>query len=189
MSAGKLKEFVQEATRVMDTVTGDKARMLATRPVLEKLIRQDDWLPDAFARPHPEYYQQYLLYCDPHERFCIVSFVWGPGQKTPVHDHGVWGLVGMLRGSETSQRFEARDGGLHAGETATLEPGQIECLLPEEGDIHQVRNRFDDKVSISVHVYGANIGKVRRRVLDPATGQSKEFISGFSSDVLPNIWR
>jgi 3-mercaptopropionate dioxygenase len=188
MSTGRLKDFVQQATHVMDTVTGDEARMQAVQPILGKLIAQDDWLPDAFAQPHPEYYQQYLLYCDPHERFCVVSFVWGPGQKTPVHDHTVWGLVGMLRGSETSQRFEQRDGALHAGETATLQPGEIERLLPADGDIHQVRNVYDDKVSISVHVYGANIGKVRRHVLDPATGKSKEFISGFSSAVLPNIW-
>jgi predicted metal-dependent enzyme (double-stranded beta helix superfamily) len=32
--------------------------------------------------------------------------VWGPGQTTPIHDHRVWGLIGMLRGSEYSQGFE-----------------------------------------------------------------------------------
>ena len=41
------------------------------------------------AQPHPQYYQQHLLHCDPLERFSVVSFVWGPGQKTPVHDHTV----------------------------------------------------------------------------------------------------
>jgi predicted metal-dependent enzyme (double-stranded beta helix superfamily) len=35
----------------------------------------------------------------------VVSFVWAPGQGTPIHDHRVWGLVGVLRGAETSERF------------------------------------------------------------------------------------
>ena len=60
------------------------------------LIARDDWLPDAYAQPHPEKYRQYLLYGDPLDRFSLVSFVWGPGQRTPVHDHLMWGLIGML---------------------------------------------------------------------------------------------
>ena len=188
MSLTRLKEFVQEATRVMDTVSGDRARMNATKPLLERLIANDDWLPDAFAQPHPQYYQQYLLHCDPQERFCVVSFVWGPGQLTPVHDHMVWGLVGMLRGSETSTRYAKSGQALRAGASATLLPGQVETLLPEDGDIHVVNNALQDQVSISIHVYGANIGKVRRHTFDPASGAAKEFVSGFSSGVLPNFW-
>ena len=42
-------------------------------------------------------YAQNLLWCDPFERFCVVSFVWAPSARTPVHDHQMWGLVGMLR--------------------------------------------------------------------------------------------
>jgi hypothetical protein len=37
-------------------------------------------------------------------------------------------------------------------------------LSPKEGDIHQIRNAFDDRVSISIHVYGPNIGAVRCHV-------------------------
>lgn len=188
MPLTRLKNFVQEATRVMDTVTGDRARMNATQPLLQRLVRHDDWLAEEFAQPHPQFYQQYLLHCDPQERFCIVSFVWGPGQRTPVHDHTVWGLVGMLRGAETSTRYARQGSLLRESASAILYPGQIETLLPEEGDIHLVSNAYQDRVSISIHVYGANIGTVRRHTFDPATGASKEFVSGFSSRVLPNFW-
>ena len=44
------------------------------------------------------------------------------------------------------------------------------------------------QASISIHVYGANIGKVRRHTFDPGSGAAKDFVSGFSSDVLPNFW-
>jgi predicted metal-dependent enzyme (double-stranded beta helix superfamily) len=157
--------------------------------LLSQLVSHDDWLPEDFARPDPERYQQYLLHADSGQRFSIVSFVWGPGQSTPIHDHRVWGLIGMLRGAEYSQGFQrSSDGSLIAdGGRVQLRPGQVEAVSPKIGDIHQVSNAFDDQVSISIHVYGANIGAVRRAVYQP-DGSEKLFISGYSNAFLPNIW-
>ena len=62
----------------------------------------------AFAEADAGRYRQYLLHCDPLERFSVVSFVWGPGQQTPVHDHTVWGMVGVLRGAEICEEFFSR---------------------------------------------------------------------------------
>ncbi len=63
----------------------------------------------------------------------------------------------------------------------------MEALSPEAGDIHQVSNAYDDRVSVSIHVYGGNIGAVKRSTFDPS-GQGKTFISGYSSASLPNLW-
>ena len=51
-----------------------------------------------YTQPHPQFYQQYLLYCCPQERFSVVSFVWGPGQedaysrphRVGVDRHAAW---------------------------------------------------------------------------------------------------
>jgi predicted metal-dependent enzyme (double-stranded beta helix superfamily) len=190
MSITRLREFVSDLT---DIVSGDQpeaAVLDAMRAPMTRLLAEDNWLPDAFARPHPEFYQQYLLHCDPKQRFSVVSFVWGPGQKTPIHDHTVWGMIGMLRGSEQSTRFEfARpDAPLRITQTDVLHEGDIDLVSPTIGDVHQVRNVYDDRVSISIHVYGGNIGQVRRHVYNGETGGVKEFVSGFSSNVLPNLW-
>jgi predicted metal-dependent enzyme (double-stranded beta helix superfamily) len=67
-----------------------------------------------------------------------------------------------------------------------LVPGQVEAVSPKVGDIHRVSNAHSDQVSISIHVYGANIGAVRA-VYQP-DGSEKPFISGYSNDFLPNIW-
>jgi predicted metal-dependent enzyme (double-stranded beta helix superfamily) len=157
--------------------------------LLGQLVSHDDWLPEDFARPDPERYQQYLLHVDSRQRFSIVSFVWGPGQSTPIHDHRVWGLIGMLRGAEYSQGFQRNSDGalITDGGRVQLRPGQVEAVSPKIGDIHQVSNAFDDQVSISIHVYGANIGAVRRAVYQ-ADGSEKLFISGYSNALLPNIW-
>ena len=158
--------------------------------LLGDLIKHDDWLPDECTQPHPQFYQQYLLYCDPLERFSVVSFVWGPGQKTPVHDHMVWGMVGMMRGAESCRRFEPSAAGqpMTASETGRLLPGEVDKVSPTIGDIHEVANAYDDRVSISIHVYGANIGAVKRHVFDAATGVDKPFVSGYSSTQMPNFW-
>jgi predicted metal-dependent enzyme (double-stranded beta helix superfamily) len=149
---------------------------------LARLVARDDWLPPAYAVPHPQHYQQYLLHADPGGRFSIVSFVWGPGQETPVHDHGVWGAVGVLRGSEYSQRYVA-DGVAPPqpiGRQHRLQAGSIELIGPEQGDIHRVSNAQPNAVSVSIHVYGTDIGRHPRHVYSEAGGV-KPFISGYAN--------
>jgi len=189
MTIKKLRDFVSAMTDLDGRVPAGPQLMQAARPLLAELIAVDDWLPDDCAVPHPQFYRQYLLHCDPAERFSLVSFVWGPGQKTPIHDHTVWGLIGMLRGAEISTPFTRMPSGALevAGEPVRLEPGDIDAVAPEIGDIHQVVNAFADQVSISIHLYGGNIGAVRRHIYEP-TGQVKPFISGYSSETVPNIW-
>ena len=184
----RLRRFIATATRLASPDALAQTPELAS--AFADLVGHDDWLPEACTAPHPQYYQQYLLHCDPLERFSLVSFVWGPGQSTPVHDHEVWGYVGMLRGAEVNQCYvRDADGRLaEAGEATTLRPGDVERLSPAEGDIHRVSNAYPDRVSISVHLYGGNIGAVARHVYDPATGQAKPFVSGYSSPSLPNLW-
>ena len=93
------------------------------------------------------------------------------------------------RGAETSQRFhQTADGTLQAGAQQRLEPGDVEVVSPTLGDIHQVSNAHDDRVSISLHMYGGNIGAIERHVFDLSTGRSKPFVSGYSNAALPNIW-
>jgi len=208
MSIVRLRDFVSELTRAVPTYRSEARLLERVVPLVAELVAYDDWLPEACARSNPERYQQYLLHCDPLERFSVVSFVWGPGQQTPIHDHTVWGVIGMLRGAEISTGFmpgvsvsfgaakrvgtvdpvEACVAPLRESDMVRLEPGDVERVSPRLGDIHQVRNAFDDRESISIHVYGANIGTVRRHVFDPVTGAKRSFVSGFSAPVVPNLW-
>jgi predicted metal-dependent enzyme (double-stranded beta helix superfamily) len=151
--------------------------------LMRELVASDDWLDPARARPHPQYYQQHLLHLDPEERFSVVSFVWGPGQQTPIHDHTVWGVIGMLRGEERAQPYTLDGAGVPrpAGVEERLRPGDVACVSPRLGDVHRVRNAHDDRVSISIHAYGGNIGAIRRHVFPPEGGTPKEFVSGYSS--------
>jgi predicted metal-dependent enzyme (double-stranded beta helix superfamily) len=187
----RFREFVARLGALVDRHGADEPRLLENgSALLADLVRHDDWLPDEFAAHSTESYRQYLLHCDPAERFSVVSFVWGPGQRTPIHDHTVWGLVGVLRGAETCREYAVpRAGGpmIATGEHV-LRPGDIDRVSPAIGDIHVVANALPDRPSVSIHLYGANIGAVARHVYDEATGASRPFVSGYHNDVLPNIW-
>jgi predicted metal-dependent enzyme (double-stranded beta helix superfamily) len=185
----RFRQFVGDLATLLDQHPDEPTVLEHGAGLLRELVSHDDWLPDIAAQPDPTRYQQFLLHVDSRQRFSVVSFVWGPGQSTPVHDHRVWGLIGMLRGAEYSQGFSRNaQGELKAeGAPIRLQPGQVEAVSPQVGDIHQVSNAYPDQVSISIHVYGANIGAVKRAVY-ASTGEEKPFISGYSNAQLPNFW-
>jgi predicted metal-dependent enzyme (double-stranded beta helix superfamily) len=186
----RLRAFAQSMTHLVAEHRGDEKALLDRgAQLLRELVAYDDWLPDAFAQPSHETYRQYLLHCDPLERFCVVSFVWRPGQRTPLHDHLTWGLVAQLRGQELCQEYAAcrdRPGYAQTGEHV-MRRGNIDRLSPALGDTHVVSN-VGDGTSVSIHVYGANIGAVRRHVFDPATGAARDFVSGYHNPSTPNLW-
>ncbi len=183
-----LLDFVATIARLVEVHGGDEAALLPpARAAMARLVARDGWLPEACARPHPQYYQQHLLYGDPLDRFSVVSFVWGPGQKTPVHDHTVWGLIGMLRGAEVARGYAPQPGGLRALAAERLEAGDVAAVSPTLGDVHQVANAHADRVSISIHCYGGNIGRIHRHVYTE-DGQARPFVSGYSEAPLPNLW-
>lgn len=186
---GRLRLFVEGMAAIIERSDLEEQIITEGKDLLAELVRHDDWLPPEFAAPDPSRYQQYLLHCDSARRFSVVSFVWGPGQSTPVHDHTLWGMVGILRGAEISQPYIRTDSGIAlAGPAVRLEVGQIDCVSPKIGDIHKVSNALPDAPSVSIHVYGGDIGSVRRTAF-AADGAAKPFISGYSNRMLPNIWR
>lgn len=180
----RLRSFVDGMASLL-AASGTAEHQILTRggALLRELLRHDDWLAPQFAEPDPQYYRQYLLYRDPAARFSVLSFVWGPGQSTPIHDHTVWGLVGLLRGAEVSQAYRRLEDGRLApdGRPQRLETGSVSAVSPQLGDIHQVRNAYDKRVSIGVHVYGADIGAVDRSIYTPG-GVRKPFRSGYANE-------
>jgi predicted metal-dependent enzyme (double-stranded beta helix superfamily) len=176
---------------------GDLGALMAEGPTEEHILREgdrllgrlvafDDWLPPVFAAADPSHYRQYLLYGDRQERFSMVAFVWGPGQSTPVHNHTVWGLVGVLRGAELVQPYVKRGRRLAPlGPEQRLSAGQVTAVSPTIGDLHRVANAYADRSSISIHVYGGDIGRIRRTAYDE-TGRPSTFVSGYSNVVPPD---
>lgn len=189
LNVNRLRGFVVSFAELLASTKIEQEILESGGKLLARLVSQDDWLPEEYAQPDPERYTQYLLHCDSRERFSVVAFVWGPGQGTPIHDHRTWGLVGVLRGGERSERFvRGGDGRLHAlGTPDVLHEGEVEAVSPRIGDIHRVSNAETRHTSISIHVYGGNIGAIERATY-ANDGTARRFVSGYANTTVPNIW-
>jgi predicted metal-dependent enzyme (double-stranded beta helix superfamily) len=186
---GRLRDFIITFSKLIESESSEPSILREGSRRLRELVSEDDWLPAAYAEASANGYRQYLLHVDSQERFSLVSFVWGPGQHSPIHDHTVWGIVGILRGAELEQSYSRPEGGrfVEDGEPVRLEKGEVTAVSPAIGDYHRVSNALADQPSISIHVYGANIGAVRRSAYE-LDGTSKTFVSGYSNREMPNLW-
>ncbi len=199
-SIAPLRDFVRTMTRLVGEFTPsaswpgaadlESPLLDAASEALGLLLKDDRWLPDEFAQAPAGVYRQYLLHCDPLERFSVVSFAWGPGARTPIHNHTVWGLVGVLRGAERCEEYTvSQDGGIDAQDCCHLmTPGMVDRVSPTLGDWHRVGNADPVGISVSIHVYGGNIGAIRRHRLVDGRKDFHEFNSGYSNAYLPNMW-
>ena len=129
-----LRDFVTAMTHLAGRTDDEPTLLREGRRHLAALLVEDAWLPEACAAPRADRYAQHLLHCDPLERFSVVSFVWGPGQRTPVHDHTVWGLVGILRGAERCDEYRLHHGlPVDTGRHHVMQRGDIEAVSPHRG--------------------------------------------------------
>jgi predicted metal-dependent enzyme (double-stranded beta helix superfamily) len=192
LRAGTIAGVAQENPRLQELIAGLDSLVERTRDeavllregsgLLRTLVAREDWLPQSHTRAPAHGYAQYLLHCDPRKRFCIVSFVWSPGARTPIHDHTVWGMIGVLRGAENCYEYDWPKTGTAMQSKARhrLDAGSIDHVSPGIGDIHVVENAVADAPSVSIHVYGGDIGAIERHVFDPHDGSVKRFVSGYT---------
>jgi predicted metal-dependent enzyme (double-stranded beta helix superfamily) len=155
------------ATSPFTAFTSDVDRLIgdpnAIGARLSALLEQDGWLAPEHREPDPDHYRQHLLHVSPCRRLSVVALVWLPGQRTPIHDHVSWCIVGVYEGRERETRYRA----VEAGGTRWLEPtgtidalpGHVEVIVPSVEDIHEV-TAVGEGPTISIHVYGADIERL-----------------------------
>jgi predicted metal-dependent enzyme (double-stranded beta helix superfamily) len=179
----KLHRFINQISDIMDETNKESEILKKGTVCIKELVAVDDWLPPKYAEADDSDYLSYLLYEDPNERFSILSFVWGPGQSTVIHDHCTWGIVGCLRGKEISQHYAQTKNGHwvpdgRSEEIVAQTNNNVDILSPAVGDVHRVYNGLLDRPSISIHIYGGNLAKISRHVYHE-DGASRTFISKY----------
>jgi predicted metal-dependent enzyme (double-stranded beta helix superfamily) len=136
-------------------------------------------LPAEVTTPGSDRYVMYPLYVDPAGLFSIASAVWNVRQGTAVHGHETWGVVGIHSGVEHEISFEkpvAPDVPLVRNGEYEWSSGQVTVCCTTDDDVHQV-SCSGDQPCVGIHVYGADIGTLRRRSYQPETGQVSWFVS------------
>ncbi len=120
-------------------------------------------LPARLCQPRPDCYARRLLHQDPKGRYTAVVMTWGPGQSTPVHDHGgLWCVEGVVDGEMSVTQFDVsrqRDGTFRvtpAGAPLHAGTGSAGRLIPPI-DYHVLANARRDAASVTLHVYGGSL--------------------------------
>jgi predicted metal-dependent enzyme (double-stranded beta helix superfamily) len=157
-------------------------------PLLAALLASGYRLPPAFVQPSPDRHLNYPLYLAPDDSWCLVVVVWNVGQRTPVHGHETWGVVGIYSGAEREIRY-VKPTGSSAGKALTpageqqWERGQVTVCCTTDDDVHSVV-AVGDEPTIGIHIYGGNIGTLNRPSYDPATGAVHWFVSGWDQPLV-----
>ena len=122
MTSNALTDFASDAERLLDD-----PHAIGTR--LGALLAHDGWLVPEHRVGNADHYTQHLLHVSPCRRLSIVALVWLPGQRTPIHDHVSWCVVGVYEGRERETRYRS------------VEVDGVSCLEPVGRSIYR---RFDD---------------------------------------------
>ena len=112
------------------------------------------------------------MFDDEKAGLSLYTLVWNPGQWTPVHDHGTWGVVGIIEGRLDEQSYLRVDPGqandqanvqasgqddnidLQRSSLVLLSPGSISTFVPNPDHIHRTGCAENGSRCVSLHLYG-----------------------------------
>jgi 3-mercaptopropionate dioxygenase len=155
--------FISRIEAMREEGTAEAPLVQGVECALTELLKWQGWLRPEHRRGSPDRYRQHVLHVSADGSFSVVTLVWLPGQKTPIHDHVTWCVVGVYEGEEEELRYRLYQDGtrrfLVPEGSQKSQPGQVTTLVPPEEDIHQVSNVGEGE-AISIHVYGADIGRL-----------------------------
>ena len=157
-----LTELIERLNAAVEEDTPERITARVKADLEDVLGRGALDLPPRFKVPRPESYARRLLYEDPAKRFAAVVMTWGPGQGTPVHDHGgLWCVEGVVEGEMQVTQYDVQPNGeafdvVPVGQPLSAGVGDAGRLIPPT-DYHVLANARRDGVSVTLHIYGGDL--------------------------------
>ncbi|MGH3318344.1 MAG: hypothetical protein ACRDO0_19540 [Nocardioidaceae bacterium] len=185
----RLQTFIDDVGLVVSSTDDQHEITARVAELLSALLADGYRLPPELTRASSERHLTYPLYIAPDDRWSMASVVWDVGQQTNVHSHETWGVVGIYAGVEHETRYlkptaSTASTPLRPAGEMRWEPGQVTVCCTTDDDVHAVA-AVGREPTVGIHVYGGNIGTIRRWSYDTATGEAHSFVSGWdrSADV------
>jgi predicted metal-dependent enzyme (double-stranded beta helix superfamily) len=126
----------------------------AATPIVQRLLARPDLLTMGFSTGTHRT-ETRLLYCD--QELTIVAGHEPPRMPVPIHDHSMWEMLGLYRGSLDHQLYERVDDLATPGhatlqliEESTMEPGDVVVVPPPPHDIHGFTAQTDSTWLVAV---------------------------------------
>jgi len=166
MSSDGLDEFIGGCHDVAGRCADAADCVLGILPLMEQLLAGKR----AFLRPehlvsNPDHYNRNAIHLSVDGSLSLFALVWLPGQWTPVHDHGSWGVVGVLQGRLEERSYMAVDGEIRSdrgirlrrGGVFVLPEGSISSFVPNPDHIHMTGVPAARAPAVTLHLYGRNM--------------------------------
>jgi predicted metal-dependent enzyme (double-stranded beta helix superfamily) len=159
-------ELVSRLDRAVDAGSTEAITARVKAELEELLGRGALTLPDRFRQTRSDTYARRLVHRDPAGRYTAIVMTWGPGQGTPVHDHGgLWCVEGVVEGRIAVTQYDVTPVGdalYTAARRATIEAGigTAGRLIPPT-DHHVLSNALPSTASLTLHVYGGDLAECR----------------------------
>ena len=129
-----LETFVANCESVIAGIEAAADRVTAIAPLMQSFaVCADNFLSAEHLRSEPEHYARNAIHIAPGGDLSLFALVWLPGQWTPVHDHGCWGVVGIVRGVLEERSYMSASGDLTADSDICLKRGGVYLLSPDSG--------------------------------------------------------
>ena len=163
MTSAALSHFIAQAAMRSSQQPDPADCVLALAPLMMELVDQaGTFLEAQHYQSSAVSYARNLIYDAPDASLSLYAIVWLPGQWTPVHDHGSWGVVGVVEGvlEERSyvrlspERETDEDNELARGGTILLGHGSVTSFVPNPDHIHVTGVPADRPRAVSLHLYG-----------------------------------
>ncbi|MGB3438325.1 MAG: hypothetical protein WBA97_06185 [Actinophytocola sp.] len=180
-----LRSFIDDVEFVVGTTDDEQEITKRVAERLSALLAGGYRLPPEVTRPSTEHHVNYPLHIAPDNSWSLAAVVWNVGQRTPVHGHETWGVVGIYSGAEREFRY-AKPTDAEPGRPLTpvgehvWQRGEVTVCCTTDDDVHSVA-AVGDVPTVGIHLYGADIGTIERRRYDPATGEVQWFASGWDA--------
>ncbi|MDJ0732714.1 MAG: cupin [Nostocaceae cyanobacterium] len=172
----RLFRFLTDLEDVLHSVSDDSVRLQKIRPLVRRLLNSSEWLHYEYLEPDSETGWSVLtLYDEPDFPLTVQTVVWLPGQVSPIHNHGTWGIVAIVSGQEknTVWRKVEPEGSERIEKVGELilSPGDIISFTPDA--IHNVE-AMGDEPTVSFNLYGET-NYNQRFQFDPITSTATNF--------------
>lgn len=177
MAKPTLNAFIANATALTQDNADPADCVLVLAPLMLDLLEgATGFLEPEHYRSQPHAYSRNLIYDAPDASLSLYALVWLPGQWTPVHDHGSWGVVGVLEGVLEERNYvrlspdRGADDGIQLvrGGVTLLAHGAVTTFVPNPDQIHVTGVPNERPRAVSLHLYGRTMNDFN--VYDVAAG-------------------
>lgn len=169
--------FLTEVEDAINAASDECSCLPEIRRLVRQLVMNSYWVQTQCPEPCLKTGVSVLmLYDEIGFPLTVQTVTFMPGTATPIHNHGTWGVVAVLKGQEKnifwkrSPDPEFQDKLEWTGEKI-LVPGDIISFTPDA--IHSIES-VGDEPTITFNIYGETLSS-KRFEFDPVSHTSKNY--------------